>query len=266
MAPFNTHFLVAERIWPEVTARLSLPETGNGNYFGQFCFGCIAPDVDKISATLSQKDTHFYDRSTDYDLMASHRTVAFLKHQREFFCAPFPDLSPEAQAFGLGYLCHLCVDEVSKHMWRREVWLQLKPVYPGTSFAALDEAAMQRIQNFAAIREAVCSIKVLDVIPCIPFTDLKQMLGGTCCFVRATTIEEAFMALVDFFDKPGPEERHQKQTFLRTQLNIARRQIHVFTIDELVNAALTHSRRRLNDLIQGRIPEPGYPELQVSAW
>jgi hypothetical protein len=145
---------VAEKIWPEVRAKLSWPATGSRNHYGQFCFGCIAPDVDKASAMLTQKNTHFYDRTTDYDLMASHRSAAFLKHQAGFLGQPFADLHAEAQAFVLGYLCHLCVDEVSKHMWRREVWVQLKRVHPGATFAAIDEAAWQRIKNYPVIAQA----------------------------------------------------------------------------------------------------------------
>jgi hypothetical protein len=259
MAPFNTHFLVAEKIWPDISAMLSLPVTGNGNHYGQFCFGCIAPDVDKASATLTQKDTHFYDRTTGYDLMASHRSAAFLEHQPDFLGQPFASLRAEARAFVLGYLCHLCVDEVSKHMWRREVWMQLKRVHPGATFAAIDEAAWQRIENYPAIAQAVCSIKALNLIPRIPLTDLKRMLQGACNFVQAKNVEEEFLALVDLFDHPTPEERQETQQHFRSEIDTARDQVHFFTIDKLASAAVAHSRQRLADLLAGRIPEPGYP-------
>jgi hypothetical protein len=254
MAPFNTHFLVAEKIWPELAGPWQ-------PYYGQFCFGCVAPDVDKASSTLTQKDTHFFDRTTDYELMASHRSAAFLKHQADFLCRSFADLPAEAQAFVLGYLCHLCVDEVSKHLWRREVWIQLKPIHPGASFAALDEAAWQRIQDYPAIAAALCSIKILDVIPRIPLVDLERMYQGTCDFVQAKNVEEEFLALVDLFDRPTPEQRRERLQSLRAEIDTARRQVHVFRIDKLVSAALTHSHQRLADLIEGRTPEPDYPRL-----
>jgi hypothetical protein len=259
MAPFNTHFLVAEKIWPEITARLSWPVTANSNHYGQFCFGCVASDVDKTSLTLTQKDTHFFDRTTDYELMASHRSAAFLQDQADFLCGPFASLSAEAQAFALGYLCHLCVDEVSKHMWRRPVWVKLKPLHPGASFAALDEAAWQRIQNYSAITEAVCSIKVLDVIPRIPLTDLERMHQGVCNFVQAKSVEGEFLALVDLFDRPTPAQRRKRLQRFRAEINTARRQVHFFELEQLVRSGLAHSRQRLTDLIEGRVPEPSYP-------
>ncbi len=256
MAPFNTHFLIAEKIWPELTGPWQ-------PYYGQFCFGCVAPDVDKASATLTQKGTHFFDRTGDYEFMASHRSAAFLKHQADFLCYPFAHLSSEAQAFVLGYLCHLCVDEVSKHLWRRETWLQFKHITPGTAFAALDEAAWQRIQNYPAIIEALCSIKVLDVVPRVPLADLERMLQGACAFVQAKNVEEEYLALVDLFDRPTPAQRRQKQRCLRTEIDMARQQVHLFKIETLVEASLTHTRHRLADLIAGRIPEPDYPVLEA---
>ncbi len=236
-----------------------MPVTGNSNHYGQFCFGCIAPDVDKASAVLTQKDTHFFDRTTAYDLMASHRSAAFFKHQADFLDGPFAGMPAEAQAFVLGYLCHLCVDEVSKHMWRREVWVKLKKVHPGATFAAIDEAAWQRIQKFPDIAEAVYAIEPLDVIPRIPLADLERMHKGACHFVWAKNVEAEFMALVDLFDTPTPAERRKKQQYLRTGLDTARRQVHFFEIDKLAKAAVAHSRRRITDLLAGRIPEPGYP-------
>jgi len=261
MAPFNTHFLIAEKIWPEVRAMITLPVTYSSMYYGQFCFGCVAPDVDKVSATLTQKDTHFFDRTTDYELMASHRSTAFLEHQAEFLCRPFTDLPTDAQVFLLGYLCHLAVDEVSKHMWRHDIWLQFKPIRPGASFAALDEAAQQRIQNYPAIVNALDSVNALNVIPLIPLMDLERMLAGTRNFVQARNVEEEFLALVDLFDRPALEQRQEKQQVFRADIDEARRRVHFFQINRLVNAALAHSRRRLDDLIEGRLSGPEYPVL-----
>lgn len=141
------------------------------------------------------------------------------------------------------------------------MWIQLKRVHPGATFAAIDEAARQRIQNFPAIAKSFCSVEVQDVIPRIPLADLERMLQGTCQFVQAPSIEEAFMALVDLFDQPTPEERQKKRQYLRRGLGLARQQAHFFTIDRVVDAAVAHSRQRLTDLIEGCIPEPGYPTI-----
>ena len=166
-----------------------------------------------------------------------------------------------AQAFVLGYLCHLCVDEVSKHMWRHDVWMQLKPIHPGASFAALDEAARQRIQNYPAIHDVFCSIHPVNVIPRIPLADLEGILRGTCNFVQAENTEAGFLALVDMVDRPTPEQRREKQNLFRAEIDMARRHVHVFQLDTLVQAAIMHSRQRLNDLFEGRVPEPDYPPV-----
>lgn len=254
MAPFNTHFLIAEKIWPE------LPGPWQPHY-GQFCFGCVAPDVDKLSPTLVQRDTHFFDRFGDYELMASHRSAAFLEHQAEFLCRPFAQLPPAAQAFTLGFLCHLCVDEVSKHLWRHETWLQFRHIGPGPAFAALDELARQRTQNYSAIVAALSSIQILEVIPTIPPPDLEAFWQGVYRFVTASTLEEEYLALVDMFDRPTPEERRQKQESFRAGIVEARRLVGYLQLDTLVSAGLVRSYSRLTDLITGHKPEPGYPDL-----
>ncbi len=254
MAPFNTHFLIAEKLWPDLPGPWQ-------PYYGQFCFGCVAPDVDKLSARLTQKDTHFNDRTGDYELMITHRSAAFLGRQAEFLGQPFAQLSPPAQAFGLGYLCHLCVDEISKHLWRREIWLNFVEIGPGAAFAALDEAAYQQTQNYGLIADALGQLEPVEVIPSIPAADLADFLVGVQHFVRAETLEEEFLALVDMFDRPSPEARRQKQQAFRRHIEAARRLVSRFELDRLVAVSLAHSRRRLADLQAGRTPPPGYPEI-----
>lgn len=261
MAPFNTHFLVAEKIWPTVQTMTTWSVSCSQLLYGQFCFGCVATDVDKASETLTQRDTHFFDRTGDYEAMASHRTAAFIKHQAEFLRAPFAQLPAEAQAFVLGYLCHLCVDEVSKHLWRRDTWLRFHHITPGSAFAALDEAARERIENYARIAKAVCSIKVIDVISGVSLSDMEHMHRGVCAFIQAKSAEDEYLALVDLFDHPLPEERQQKLQQFRAEIVQAHDQIHFFEIDRLISASLRHSCLRLADLIEGRLPEPDYPVL-----
>lgn len=256
MAPFNTHFLIAEKIWPNLDGPWQ-------PYYGQFCFGCIAPDVDKVSAVLTQKDTHFFDRTGPYELMASHRSATFIQQQADFLSGPFAELCPQAQAFVLGYLCHLCVDEVSKYMWGYHTWMQFRDIGPGPSFAALDELARRQIKNYAAQAQALNSVAVLDVIPRIPPADLEATLQGVRNFVNAPTTEEEFLALVEMFEHPTPAERQQKLQKFRATINIARRRVHIFKLDTLVQAGLARSRRRLNALVAGHVPEPDVPELEA---
>jgi hypothetical protein len=255
LAPFNTHFLIAEKLWPELEGPWQ-------PYYGQFCFGCIAPDVDKASPVLTQKDTHFADRTGPWEMMASHRSAAFIEQQARFFTRPFPELEPAAQAFALGYLCHLCLDEVTKHMWQRDTWLHFRDIGPGPAFSALDEVVFQRINCYTCIVEGLHSMDVPDVIPRIPRVDLERLLQGLRCFVQGETIEAQFLALVDLFDRPNPEERRQRLENFRATIEAARQRVPIFRLDTLLAAGLSHSRRRLADLIAGRIPEPGYPEVE----
>ena len=261
MAPFNTHFLIAEKIWPAVKAMAAWPESDNPIYYGQFCFGCVAPDVDKVSSTLTQKDTHFFDRTGPYELMASHRSAAFIQQQADFLGQPFAELNSVAQAFVLGYLCHLCVDEVSKLMWQRDTWIQFIDVGAGAAFASLDEAARWQIQYYSAIVDALGSIEILDVILRIPISDLEIMLQGVTNFARVESTEDEYLALVDMFDQPTPAAREQKRQEFRARIDIARGQVNLFRLDTLVEAGLKRSRQRLHELITGYTPEPRLPGL-----
>ena len=67
MAPFNIHLLVAEKLWLELDGLWQ-------HHWGQYYFGCLAPDVHKISGNLTQKDTHFFDSSSNSEYMATHRS------------------------------------------------------------------------------------------------------------------------------------------------------------------------------------------------
>ncbi|HMQ52930.1 MAG TPA: zinc dependent phospholipase C family protein [Anaerolineae bacterium] len=254
MAPFNTHFLVAEMIWPELDGPWQIA-------YGQFCFGCVAPDVDKISVDLRQRDTHFYDRTDPYEFMASHRSATFLARQAEFLRAPFQQLTPDEQAFVLGYLCHLCLDEVSKFMWQRETWLRFYQIGPGPAFAALDELARQKINDYAAIGAALDTVRPVAVVPVIPYPDLEKMLVGVRHFVHAPTLEEEYLALVDMFDRPTPEHRQEKRHQLRQNIPIARRRVHYFKLATLLRAGLARTRLRIENLLAGHVPEPALPEI-----
>lgn len=261
MAPFNTHFLVAEKIWPELKTITMWPEPSSKILYGQFCFGSIAPDVDKLSPLLTQRDTHFFDRTGPWPLMASHRSAAFIEQQADFLTQPFPQLPPAAQAFALGYLCHLCLDEVSKFMWQRETWLNFQDIGPGPAFAALDELALRRIERPDLLAGALDSIEPVEAIPRIPPAELATLLTCLRRFGRAATLEEQYLALVDLFDRPTPEERRRRQEEFRTGIEPARQRVHLFRFETLLEAGLRRSRQRLTELITGQIPQPGDPEV-----
>ncbi len=88
------------------------------------------------------------------------------------------------------------------------------------------------------------------------------MLQGVLNFARAESTEEEYLALVDMFDKPTPLERQQKRQKFRAVIDIARQQVDLFRLDTLLEAGLKRSHQRLDELIAGRIPEPGCPILE----
>ncbi len=255
MAPFNTHFLVAEKVWP------IMPEGPWLDHFGQFCFGCVAPDVDKASDTLTQKDTHFYDKTTDYELMAKARSTAFLSQQDTFLTAPFHHLSAEAQAFVLGYLCHLTVDEVTKHQWRYETWMKFGNIRPTSAFAALDEIAWEKTDDYELIRAVLNDVEAQNVITVIPIHDLEKMLRGVQAFATARQIDGEYIALLKVFGQFSADEEQDKLKLLQQELVIARERVHNFQIEAAVEASIIHTTNRINDLLKGHRPDPAYPAL-----
>ena len=255
MAPFNTHFLIAEKLWSELDGPWS-------THYGQFCFGCIAPDVDKLSATLTQKETHFFDRTGPREFMASHRSATLIRQQTDFLGQPFTQLEPKEQAFALGYLCHLCVDEVSKYMWQSDVWGRFRESGPGPAFAALDDEAQQQTLRYPAIVQALEAISVQNVIPRIPPCDMQAMLHGTRQFAAAPTLKAKYASLLTVFGngRTPAQKEHVLQEF-EQHIDFARQHVSHFKLDTLVAASLVRSRQRIADLLAGRVPEPGFPQL-----
>jgi hypothetical protein len=107
VAPFLTHLVIGEQLWPGLVTR-----PGWAAHDGTFFFGCLAPDVDKFCDGLSQATTHFVAKDAGYEWV-NRRTRLFLDHQDEFLRAPMSTLEPVEQAFIAGYLCHVATDEVT---------------------------------------------------------------------------------------------------------------------------------------------------------
>ena len=254
MAPFNAHFAVAEKLWPQLDGPWK-------SHYGQFCFGCVAPDVEKSSASLTQKETHFFDQTTDYELMVTHRSVAFINAQAEFLRQPFDELPPPEQAFALGYLCHLCVDEVSKDMWREETWHKFQQANIGWgAFSALDNWITAYIQDFDSLNRAVCRLQPLNIIPLIPLEDLRYFHKYICESRQAQSLVEKYQSLVKLVHSIKPADRQGLIDTILSELPVAEKLLHHFDVDKFLKASLHHSLSRLNSLIEGRRPMPGPPE------
>ncbi|GAB4461107.1 MAG: hypothetical protein Kow0031_40410 [Anaerolineae bacterium] len=214
-----------------------------------------------MSTSLTQKDTHFFDRTTAYDLMASHRSAAFIERQDSLFVRPFRLLLPAEQAFALGYLCHLCVDEVSKAMWQRPTWLAFAELGAGPAFAALDEFAKSQLRNYPAVVAAIEAVSLPRLMPAVPSGDWQLYYDGVLNFVRAETTEQEFLALVDMFDRPPPARRERQLREFRANINAARERVGVFNLHKMVSASVSRTMQRIQALLAGRAVAPGLPDI-----
>lgn len=107
MAAFLTHLVVGERVWHGLDGRQP-----NGNHYGSFLFGCLAPDVDKLCPGLEQGTTHFVPKD-EAGTFVWRRSQRFLDHQRQFLRVPFRTLGAAERALVMGYLCHVATDEIT---------------------------------------------------------------------------------------------------------------------------------------------------------
>jgi hypothetical protein len=147
-------------------------------------------------------------------------------------------------------------------MWRRSTWQAFKEVGPGAAFAALDERAAQYIQNYPAIVRAINHLRILDIIPKIPITDLHRYYKGVNDFVSAPTTEAKYLALLGLFGDQSPENVQDKLRVFLDAIRIARRHTHVFQLEVMLNASLERSRRRISDLVANRTPGPNLPQFE----
>lgn len=256
MAPFITHLKIAEVLWKE------LPAGPWCEHAGQFYFGNLAPDVDKLSGTLKQSDTHFFDRRTDYELMVTRRTTTFLQTQARFMQRPFDALTPPEQAFALGYLCHLATDEVSRHQWRENIYtlLQRYELRLLVVFSALDAWMRLRMQQEPTIVAALDTVSPpAQLIPTVPPADLLAMHRLVQRFMHAENPKAGFVAIIEDMFHIDPTEAAWRSSHFEEQYAVAEGLLHHFEPMELVERSLTHCRRRLENLFAGTVPEPGYP-------
>ena len=59
MAPFNTHFLIAEKIWPAVRAMVTWPATCNQNHYGQVCLHCARNHLSYLAQSGQSRPREF---------------------------------------------------------------------------------------------------------------------------------------------------------------------------------------------------------------
>ena len=148
-------------------------------------------------------------------------------------------------------------------MWGLQTWMPFKAVEVSAvgAFAALDEVTRSYFEDYQAIADAVCSIAAVDVIVPISLANLQHMHTGVCNFARAETTKGELTALAEMMSDAAPGEIRRRVALFVEQLPRARPLVHHFQLKTIIGACLAHSRSRINDLLAGRIPEPGVPGL-----
>jgi hypothetical protein len=258
MAPLNTHLLIAERLWPVVPGPWQ-------PYFGQFCFGCVVPDIDKLSPVLTQKSTHFFDPTDEEGLMFTHRSVTFIQQQAEFLRAPFAGLTPPEQAFALGYLCHLAVDEVSRALWDPAAYQRFREIGVSSLVAVstLDEIIWPYFRDYQGICRALYTVTPLAVIPGISMADLGRMQDYLFHFTQAETAEKAMALVLKMMYSTSQADFEQRLAAYHHERSLITTQIGYLQFDRVISAGLDHSHHRLAALIAGQVPQPGLPDLEA---
>jgi hypothetical protein len=155
------------------------------------------------------------------------------------------------------------VDEVSKLLWTEEMWQTFWDLGSGpvAAFSTLDETIHARFVDYGAICRALDEIKPLAVVPLISNEDLTKMHRNVCRFAQAEAGDAEMAVVVEAMFSRSPAEFERQLARFRYERDLITTEIDALQIDLMIEGSLAHSRGRLSDLIEGRCPEPGPPNL-----
>ncbi len=229
MPPFFTHLVIAERLFPTLA---TLP----AQIYGDFLFGCLAPDVDKFVDGMDQVITHFVPKDRS-DRHLEARSAYFVEQQSALLRVPYARLPDRERAFVLGYLCHLASDEGwSRHMlaYRDQVTAPLRAL-----LTALDEIAQRELVDLDGDLAALAAAEATDVLTFVSAANLQRMKDSVLPFLQAGGGSEAFLEMAR---RSGvPEERLLKlRRELTSSLDQAR--LEVRRLDPLTAIARSVER------------------------
>lgn len=261
MAPLITHLVIAERIWPLLAGRW------NGAY-GSFLFGNLAADVDKFCPDLEQATTHLVGKDRT-DAWLTQRSRRFIDQQAELLRAPFPELAPAEQAFVLGYLCHLTVDEATTSRFERfrTAYEQRAGSFPWNEAIStvVDETAAGLLQDRSGMLEALESSRVpvglfafisdrcLQTMRWILFPLIREG-GGFAAYIGLVRRNSLWHRHGQTSEEPVDEDLEDKLILYRQRLLDAETEARLvaeeFDIGAVVAASLDRCRKRLVELIE----------------
>lgn len=259
MAPFITHLVIAEHLWP------LLAEQWPGAH-GDFLAGNLAPDVDKFCPDLDQATTHLVGKD-ETNAWLTQRSRHFIDRPTGVLQAPFPDLTPSEQAFALGYLCHLAADEATADHYQnyRQIW-EARSGLPLPSEAigvVIDETAAGLLPGREKIVAVLENSRMpTTLLPAIPAPCLAAMRWIVFPFIGEGGGLDAYIGLVrrnslwqrhgQIGEEPVDQDLEAKLIPYRQRLLDDEAQARTiageFDIHSVIAASLEHCRARLVEL------------------
>jgi len=175
MAPIIMHSVIGERVYAQIEP---LAQT---QALGAFLLGCMLVDVNAFS-DLNRRRTHFAGRpNEDGEDAFCEGTRAFLSQLDQLLKRPWPELTPDEQAFVAGYLCHLAADEAWKSTLWRALWAMgitsadQFPIPGGVVLTAYSVLSTRHYLDAAAVADALRQAAVPDVLTHLPHEALVRM-------------------------------------------------------------------------------------------
>lgn len=263
MAPFLTHLVIGERVWPALDGHWPGEEA-----YGTFLLGCIAPDVDKLCPGLEQGTTHFLPKD-ETGTHAWQRGQHFLDHQLEFLRAPFHALPAGEQAFVLGYLCHIATDEITGRLaLATRAELARRGQYlpdPNALFTVIDPriwaTAVDPERVVAALESPAIPEGTFSFVPLDCLTALHQIVapqvregGGLKPYLRMLRRQRGWMRhnrISNVADDPELEaELSAYQRQLEAEFPASEQLVDTMDLGRYVEEATSQSLQRIHALLE----------------
>jgi len=204
MATFVTHLVIGERVF----ARLKQEHCPiQESEYGAFLLGCMLVDVNNFNG-MDRRETHFVGRLEQDGQDAFRKSCAnFVAQLDALLVRPWSDLTPAAQAFVTGYLCHLAADEA----WKQRSWEWQRsqasnpptdPIAPvGVLLTAFDAASTKTYRDSAAIASALTAAAVPHALTHIPHADLVEMWDTIRAHVLDGQVPDSYFKLLQRMGK-----------------------------------------------------------------
>ncbi len=197
MAASITHLVVGEHVFRQVT---HLNPTVS--VYGSFLAGCVLVDV-HVFHDINRRQTHFAGRFEEGRDSYSKSCSSFLSGLEVFLRRPWIELERAEQAFVMGYLCHLAVDECWKDFGFRllqklgiPTWMDL-PVPFDVLLTAFDFLSQKLLIDPATVFVALQNATIPDVFKHIPHEILHHQRNLIHGYVMSSGTPAAYVKMLE---------------------------------------------------------------------